>query len=766
MFRNLEIRWKLTALLVLPLVGLIVFASFQLHASAARQAQADRLNRLSGLAVDLSGLTDALQQERATSSGYMASGRRRYLADMASDRRVTDRAARSLRSRVGTLPLADYSPRLQTDLNDAVRRLGELRDWRRSMDTTSPAVTRVVNFYGELLDSLLAVIAAIGVEPGSEGFAASVAALVEISRAKEAASQSTSLLLTALIQREFGAGEYQRFASLVGAEDSSVQRFLAAALREERTFYQHAVAGSDNSSLAEVMRQAALASPVPPAGLDADTWLEVMSTKVAQLHSVELRVAADVATASAAARAAARRQATTTIVAAIVVVPLAIGLALLLARSMARPLEKLEQAARDLVDRHLPGVAARLQHAGLDLDPTTRTGELSLEALSKSAPRVPVASRDETGRLAEAFNTVQRVAIRIAAEQVALRRSVGGIFLNLARRTQLLVSRQLELIDQLEREQEDPAALQDLFKLDHLAIRMRRNAEDLIVLSGAEPARRWSGPIPLPDVVRAAIGEVEDYGRVELLRIAEIGVVGHVVADVVHLLAELIENATSLSPPNTNVQIAGSAAASGYVLEIEDRGLGMSDSELIHANERIADPPAVDFSPSPLLGLQVVGRLGQRHGIKVQLRHSWYGGVTALVLLPAAITVDFPSSQDTPIVLDHPEHPLPASADPLTGARRPLFEQIRPGWSATGVDAGQPPAADRAAGIGAEQAPAFEDQATPQPAAPPRPPAPSSEWEALSGYRIGLQHGGLTGGNPATADTTAPMTTRRGDAQQ
>jgi methyl-accepting chemotaxis protein len=220
MFRNLEIRWKLAALLVLPLVGLIVFASSQLHASATRQAQADRLNRLSGLAVDLTGLTDALQQERATSSGYMASARRRFLADMTSDRRVTDRAARALHSRVGTLPLADYSPRLQSDLNDAVRRLDELRDWRRSLDTTSPAVTRVVNFYGELLDSLLAVIAAIGVEPGSEGFAASVAALVEISRAKEAASQSTSLLLTALIRREFGAGEYQRFASLVGAEDS------------------------------------------------------------------------------------------------------------------------------------------------------------------------------------------------------------------------------------------------------------------------------------------------------------------------------------------------------------------------------------------------------------------------------------------------------------------------------------------------------------------------------------------------------------------
>jgi methyl-accepting chemotaxis protein len=169
MFRNLEIRWKLAALLVLPLVGLIVFASSQVHASASRQQRADRLNRLSALAVDVTGLTDALQQERASSSGFMASQRRRYERDMTADRGLVDKAARSLRSRVGTLPPADYSPRLRRDLDDVVRRLGELQGWRVSMDTAPLAVTRVLNFYGQVLDSLLAVIADIGVEPGSEG---------------------------------------------------------------------------------------------------------------------------------------------------------------------------------------------------------------------------------------------------------------------------------------------------------------------------------------------------------------------------------------------------------------------------------------------------------------------------------------------------------------------------------------------------------------------------------------------------------------------
>jgi hypothetical protein len=171
---------------------------------------------------------------------------------------------------------------------------------------------------------------------------------------------------------------------------------------------------------------------------------------------------------------------------------------------------------------------------------------------------------------------------------------------------------------------------------------MRRNSEDLIVLSGDAPPRRWAQPMPLVEVVRAAVAEVEDYNRVELLPIDDIGLAGQAVSDVVHLLAELIENATSFSPPGTKVQIAGSSISSGYVLEIEDRGLGMSDEELVEANDRLADPPIVDFALSRMLGLYVVARLAQRYNIKVQLRHSWYGGITALVLLPPSLTVRAP----------------------------------------------------------------------------------------------------------------------------
>jgi signal transduction histidine kinase len=248
--------------------------------------------------------------------------------------------------------------------------------------------------------------------------------------------------------------------------------------------------------------------------------------------------------------------------------------------------------------------------------------------LAEEVEPVVVPSRDEVGEVAAAFNTVHRVAIQVAAEQAALRMSIGDMFLNLARRSQALIDRQLELIDELE-EEADSETLANLFKLDHLATRMRRNAENLIVLSGAEPPRRWTEPIPLAEVARGAIAEVEDYQRVALLPMEEVGVPGHAVADIIHLLAELIENATSFSPPGTAVRVGGQRAATGYVVEVEDRGLGMSDEELMEANERLANPPAIDSAVSRMLGLFVVGRLARRYDIRVQLRHSSYGGGAA-----------------------------------------------------------------------------------------------------------------------------------------
>ena len=227
--------------------------------------------------------------------------------------------------------------------------------------------------------------------------------------------------------------------------------------------------------------------------------------------------------------------------------------------------------------------------------------------------------------------------IRDVTEQAALRQSISDLLHNLARRSQGLVDRQLELIDELERKEVDPGRLDELFRMDHLATRMRRNVENLIVLSGVDQRRRWSESVPLRDVVEAAVGEVEDYSRVQVAGIYDLTLAGQAASDVAHLLAELVENATSFSSPTTRVEVSGGPAGNGYVLEIEDHGIGMSDTELAEANRRLAEPLAADVAVSRMMGFHVVGRLAARHDIRVQLRHCWFGGITALVLLPAVL---------------------------------------------------------------------------------------------------------------------------------
>jgi PAS domain S-box-containing protein len=227
--------------------------------------------------------------------------------------------------------------------------------------------------------------------------------------------------------------------------------------------------------------------------------------------------------------------------------------------------------------------------------------------------------------------------IRDVTEPVALRQSISDLLHNLARRSQGLVDRQLELIDELERNEVDPDRLHGLFRMDHLATRMRRNVENLIVLSGVDQRRRYGQSVPLRDVVEAAVAEVEEYSRVQVTGIHDLTLVGQAASDVAHLLAELIENATSFSSPSTRVEVSGGPTGNGYVLEIEDQGIGMSDGELAEANRRLAEPLAADVAVSRMMGFHVVGRLAARHGIRVQLRHCWFGGLTALVLLPAVL---------------------------------------------------------------------------------------------------------------------------------
>ncbi|WP_285762094.1 sensor histidine kinase, partial [Nocardiopsis ansamitocini] len=281
---------------------------------------------------------------------------------------------------------------------------------------------------------------------------------------------------------------------------------------------------------------------------------------------------------------------------------------------------------QELADRRLPALIDRL-------------GRNEPVDLHTEVPDLDVAN-DEIGEVAQSFNAAQRTAVQAAIQQAQLREGVNRVFLNIAHRSQTLVHRQLRLLDKLEREQEDPDQLTDLFKLDHLATRSRRNAENLLILGGQSPGRTWHHPMPLMDVLRGAISESGDYTRVKRQQIARVNLTSTAVADVIHLVAELVDNATTFSPPHTHVHLKSEQVPNGVTIEIEDRGLGMKPDEFTTANHLLTTPPEFDvmrLNDKMRLGLFVVSHLAQRHNIKVRLRASPYGGVQAIVLLPTTL---------------------------------------------------------------------------------------------------------------------------------
>ncbi|MDR2988718.1 MAG: nitrate- and nitrite sensing domain-containing protein, partial [Nocardiopsaceae bacterium] len=358
----------------------------------------------------------------------------------------------------------------------------------------------------------------------------------------------------------------------------------------------------------------------------------------------------------------------------LIAVVLSVILMIRFGRRITRELTSLQRSAQELATERLPSVVEQLSH-GEDIDavalpaitasatagPVTATSATTRPATTGSATtgsqtKVPpaVGRIVETAKVAEAFAAVQSTAIEAAVGQARLRRGVSQVFRNMAWRSQALLHRQLDLLDRMERTTTDAGTLEELFQLDHLTTRMRRHAEGLIILSGEAPGRGWREPVPVVDVLRAAVAEVEDYTRVGVLTRNTDALAGVAVADVIHLLAELIENATTSSPANTEITVRAERVAHGIVVEVEDRGLGMTDEDMELANDRFANPPEFDLADSDKLGFFVVARLAARHNIKITLRMSPYGGVSAIVLLPHTITVT-PDAEDNEIISSYPD---------------------------------------------------------------------------------------------------------------
>ena len=356
------------------------------------------------------------------------------------------------------------------------------------------------------------------------------------------------------------------------------------------------------------------------------TWQLLTTTWLKAASKAGTNTATTVIAANSQPAIDAKRRVTVLAAVGAVGLILTLVVSLLLSRSINRRLNALRRSALTLAQEQLPSVVARL-----------RRGE-SVDVAAEAPPlRV---GGDEIGQVGQAIDTVRQTAIRSAIDEARVRQGVNDMFRNLARRNQSLLQRQLTVLDEMERRATDPDVLEDLFKMDHLTTRMRRHAEGLIILSGAPPGRSWSAPVKLIDVMRGAVAEVEDYARVTVSTQARTALAGSAVTDLIHLLAELIENATSLSPPFTQVRIGGETVANGFAIEIEDRGLGMVPQRLQELNERLANPPDINPANTEQLGLFVVGQLARRHGVRVVLRPSPYGGTTAVVLIPQALIVE------------------------------------------------------------------------------------------------------------------------------
>jgi signal transduction histidine kinase len=451
--------------------------------------------------------------------------------------------------------------------------------------------------------------------------------LIDLNRAAQATQSEWALLSADIAQHRFPTADRLVFAALA----SQRQTLISNAVPTLDSQYRAMLAQNLHASTANAMtaiEAAVTGTPwrhgAPPAGL-ADSKMTFLD------YSGGLQNALN--EAAAALQAQAQDNANTQVLELILAAGLgligtivSIVLSLVIGRDLVGQLRELRESALTLARERLPDVIGRLR-AGESVD------------ISDYAP-ADVSTASEIDQVQHAFSLVQQSAVQSAVDEARLRRGISDVFRNLAGRSQSLLHRQLTLLDGMERRATEPDELEDLFRIDHLTTRMRRHAEGLIILSGEAPARGWRQPVPLVDVLRAAVAEVEDYTRIRVLSRTNGAVAGHAVADIIHLIAELAENATVFSPPNTPVRIQGDAVGRGFAVEIEDRGLGISAARLEEINVNLANPPQFDLSGSDRLGLFIAGQLAQRHDIKITLRPSVYGGTTAIVLIPTALVVD------------------------------------------------------------------------------------------------------------------------------
>ncbi len=689
---NWRVRWRLIAIITVPTVTALILGVIQIVGSVNNYSSFKRvqdLANLNSLVVNAAGL---LADERDATAGYVAAGGQSgsaaaasLKAKVTSDQTATDQVVQQISAQApAVVNGSGYRPQTVLDLSNGV--LANITDLtfirQAALTTKSPALSVITN-YDRVIQAFVTFSNDIAAGTGNATLQSDVSVLNALLRMEDDASLQRAYLYQALAspQPALTPSALQDLNQATEQQQADTNAFDQSATVAEQQTLNNTVAGPqvDEAKSAEKLA-VATANAGQPLNIgkpqtcgnesSAACWRDTQSTQITQMRQVSNGLVNDVTAQANSLESNSLHNAILVSVATLLLLILVLLITTFVARSMIRPLRKLRSDALEVAGSKLPEMVRRLSES--------EGGDASAEI-----EPIGVTSTDEIGEVARAFDQVHREAVRLAADEAMLRGNLNAMFVNLSRRSQSLIERQLSLIDNLEQTEQDADRLSSLFRLDHLATRMRRNSENLLVLAGHEAAsRRWSQPVPLVDVLRAAISEIEQYERVVLNVQPGIQVIGQAVNDVVHLVAEIVENATTFSPEDTQVYVTGQPLTSGGVLlDITDNGVGISEQEMAHANWRLDNPPVVDVAVSRRMGLFVVGRLAARHGVRVRLRHAQSGGLTALIWLPESVAA-------------------PEGGQPLGRLRKFEADDYGPAPSLSAPTAGAPTAGAAAGGLG------------------------------------------------------------------
>jgi signal transduction histidine kinase len=671
---NARIRSKLGLILVVPIAAILMLTALRLVDANGRASDADRVGALTSLSADVSQLAHQVHRERMAAAVLLASPTVPPDAfnkqTAATDAAVASYTAK--RQRLTSVPV-DVGQRLQR-IDD---QLGTITKIRKEIgDRSGVSVDQVILRYGVVIEDLISYREVLSQVTGDAQLADSLRAAAAFSKAKARLGDEQALTYTALKSGTLDNQQFTSFLSTLTAQQEAFVAFSLAATPDQRSLVASAVTG-DAVQLSEDLTNQLRRSNGQATGVRVDDALGALGAVDDLMRWTEQQLDASLVANAATVSASVQRQALVESVIVVVVLAIVIALALIMARSMIRSLRRLRQAALAVAEHDLPETVAKLRDAqSVGRDTPDQMADQVRDPIELN-------TRDEIGEVARAFNIVHREAVRVAAEQAVLRTSVSAMFLGLARRSQTLVDRMIGQLDRIERTEEDPARLAELFQLDHLATRMRRNDENVLVLADSDstPPRREDAP--LVDVMRAAQSEIEMYQRVEFGTLDEdVLIAAHAVNDVVRLLAELVDNATRFSPPTGSVVLDGRRLGDRALIQIEDNGLGMSPEMVAEYNGRLATPQALDVTTFRMMGLAVVGRLAHRHAITVQIRDRQGAGTVVEVMLPSSALI-LPKARgfrqlpaEAPANIPRSPAPFGSTSSPTSGA--PLVPRSAP----------------------------------------------------------------------------------------